>query len=157
MKKLKHGVIAAIALPALFICFSGCSKDDRPNITGTTLTYTNKMKITVGSTVFNATLNDNATVTAFKAMLPLTINMSELGGVEKFYYFPSGTTLPVNASNPGTIQNGDLMLYGNNCLVLFYTTFNTSYTYTRLGRVDNPAGLAAALGSGSVTITFEME
>jgi hypothetical protein len=82
--------------------------------------------------------------------------MSELGGVEKYYYFPSGTTLPTNASNPGTIQTGDLMLYGNNCLVLFYTTFNTSYSYTKIGQIDDVAGLAAALGTGSVTVTYEL-
>lgn len=117
----------------------------------------NKLKITVGTTVFNATLSNNATATAFKALLPLTINMSELGGVEKYYYFPSGIILPTNATSPGTIQNGDLMLYGNNCLVLFYTTFSTGYSYTRIGTVSNPAGLNAALGSGSVTVKYELD
>lgn len=71
----------------------------------------NNLKITVDTTVLNATLHNNTTVAAFKAMLPLTINMGELDGVEKYYYFPSGTTLPTNASSPGTIQNGDLMLF----------------------------------------------
>ena len=47
------------------------------------------------------------------------------------------------------------MLYGSTCIVLFYESFSTSYRYTRIGRVDNPAGLAAAVGSGSVTVSFE--
>ncbi|MBL3547251.1 cyclophilin-like fold protein [Chryseobacterium sp. KMC2] len=115
----------------------------------------NQLKITVGTTVFNATLANNATATAFKAMLPLTLNMSELGGVEKFASLPSNP--PSNHTYPGTIQNGDLMLYSSNTLVLFYATFNTSYSYTRIGTVNNPTGLTAALGSGSVTVKYELD
>ena len=66
------------------------------------------------------------------------------------------SAVPTASSNPGRIQTGDLMLYGSSCVVLFYKTFSTSYSYTRLGRVDNPVGLASALGSGNVTATFEL-
>lgn len=114
-----------------------------------------KLKITVGSNTFSATLYNNATASSFKAQLPLTINMTELNGNEK--YFDLRNNLPANSSNPVTIQTGDLMLYGSNTLVLFYKTFSTSYNYTRLARIDNPAGLAAALGEGNVTVKFELE
>ncbi|WP_262711126.1 cyclophilin-like fold protein [Pedobacter frigidisoli] len=81
--------------------------------------------------------------------------MEDLNANEKFYNFTS--TLPTNASVGGNIQVGDLMLYGNNCLVLFYKGFNTSYSYTRLGKIDNVSGLFAALGSGDVNIRFESQ
>lgn len=113
------------------------------------------LKITAGSSTFTATLASNATATAFKELLPMTINMSELNNNEKYYGLPNA--LPTNASNPGTIQNGDLMLYGSTTLVLFYKTFSTSYSYTRIGSVDNPSGLQSALGGGSVTVTFELQ
>lgn len=115
----------------------------------------NNLKISIGSASFTVTLETNATVTAFKALLPMTVNMSEMNGNEKYYYLPEN--LPAASSNPGTIQTGDLMLYGSSCLVLFYESFRTSYSYTRLGRVDNPSGLASALGSGSATIIFERQ
>lgn len=113
------------------------------------------MKITIGVAVFTATLNNNATATAFKARLPLTIRMTELNGNEKYYDF-SGP-LPTDASVGGDIKVGDLMLYGNNVLVLFYKNFHTSFSYTRLGKIDNTAGLVAALGTGSVTVQFEKQ
>lgn len=114
----------------------------------------NQLTITVGTASFTATLADNATAAAFKSRLPLTLNMSELNGNEKYYNLPE--SLPAAASNPGTIQAGDLMLYGSDCLVLFYETFRTSYSYTRIGRIDNPSGLAAALGRGSVSVAFSL-
>lgn len=152
-------IIFAFLMSVICIQLFGCSRNNiieqTNNSNNTSNTDTTKMKITIGSAVFMATLNNNATVTAFKAMLPLTINMGELNGNEKFYYF--STTLPTNASSGGNIQVGDLMLYGNNCLVLFYEGFNTTYSYTRLGRIDNTAGLVAALGAGSISVKFEKQ
>jgi hypothetical protein len=113
------------------------------------------IQIKVGNKAFTATLEGNATSKAFKAQLPTTIQMTELNGNEKYFRF--SVNLPTNASNPGSIQTGDLMIYGQNTLVLFYKTFPTSYSYTRLGRINDTAGLAAALGSGDVTVTYELQ
>lgn len=111
--------------------------------------------IKVGDKEFTATLLDNPTAMALKAMLPFTINMTELNENEKYFRLPNN--LPTNASNPGTINSGDLMLWGPNTLVLFYGTFVTSYSYTKVGRINNPAGLAAALGAGNVTVKMELQ
>ena len=115
---------------------------------------TTQMRIKIGSSNFVGTLDDNPTATAFKALLPLTVDMQELNGNEKLYRLPN--KLPTKASNPGKIENGDLMLYGASTVVLFYKSFPTSYSYTRLGRINDPAGLASAVGSGNVTVTFEL-
>jgi len=148
MKYLATIILAFISIPC---CLAGCSKSETTNeeeMTG------NKIKITVSETVYMATLYDNATANAFRELLPMTIIMSELNGNEKYYYLPN--TLPANASAVGSIQAGDLMLYGNNCLVLFYKSFSTSYSYTRIGKINEISGLAAALGAGSVTVTYEL-
>jgi len=125
------------------------------NSNETTKTDTMILKVTVGSNVFMATLYSNSTATAFKSLLPMNVNMIELNRNEK--YVDLSQDLPVNASNPGTIHTGDLMIYGSSTLVLFYKTFSTSYSYTKIGRIDNVDGLAAAVGSGSVTVKFELE
>ena len=110
------------------------------------------MHVTVGSRVFAATLSDNPTARAFAAMLPLTLNMRDVNANEK--YDELAKSLPADASNPGTIQAGDVMLYGSSGLVLFYKTFPTSYSYTRIGKIDDASGLAAAVGAGNATVTF---
>lgn len=154
---MKHSFLMVVAFMTMIVCSaSSCDKnDDNNNPENTTPMANGKIKIKVGSQIFTATLLDNNSAKAFKEMLPLTINMVELNNNEKYYDLPN--SLPTNSSNPGTIKNGDLMLYGSKTLVLFYKTFSTSYSYTKLGAVDDVTGLATALGSGNVTVTFEKE
>ena len=87
----------------LFACCNKSSEmTSRPDNALTTDSM--KLKITVGTNTFTATLYNNATVTEFKKKLPMTINMQELNGNEKYFDLPDN--LPPNASNPGTIQTG---------------------------------------------------
>lgn len=146
-----------LILSLICIQLYACNQNNKmvTNSALTANTDTMKLKVTVGATVFTATLHNNATATAFKAKLPMTITMTELNGNEKYYDLDG--KLPANASNPVTIQSGDLMLYGANTLVLFYKTFSTSYSYSKIGRIVDPSGLAAILGSGDVTVRFELE
>jgi hypothetical protein len=115
----------------------------------------NKIRIKIGEKTFISTLSDNPTATAFKALLPLTINMNELNNNEKFADLSK--KLPINASVPPSIQSGDLMMYGSRTLVLFYKGFFTTYSYTKIGKIDDVSGLAAALGSGDVKVSFELQ
>jgi hypothetical protein len=146
-------------LAFLTVSIVSCASCSKNTVTSESNSHTNQtgseMKIKVGNGTFTATLYDNATATAFKSLLPLTVSMVELNGNEKYVDLPR--SLPTNAANPGTIQNGDLMIYGSSTLVLFYKTFSTSYSYTKLGRIDNVNGLVAALGAGNVNVSFELE
>ena len=110
----------------LFVNISSCSTNDAPIVEppngetaedSNTPTMNEQIRIIIGNASFTATLEDNATTKAFKASLPITVNMTEQAGNEKFYYLP--TALPTSTVTPGTIFAGDLMLWGNSCLVLF--------------------------------------
>lgn len=110
--------------------------------------------MTVGERRFTVTLADTQAARAFAARLPLTLHMTDLNANEK--EFNLSEALPANPSRPGTLRHGDLMLWGANTVVVFYLTFDSPYSYTRLGRVDDPTGLAQALGPNSVQVSFSM-
>ena len=111
------------------------------------------IKITVGGKEFSADIEPSETGRAFIAKLPLTLDMSELNGNEKYCY---GVSLPRADKYFGSIAAGDLMLYSGNCIVLFYGPAG-GYSYTRIGQLQSVEGLSAALGSGSVKVTFSKE
>ncbi len=113
------------------------------------------MWMTVGERRFAITLANTEAARTFAAMLPLTIDMPDLNNNEKHATLPQA--LPTTTIRPGTIRNGDLMLYGSQTLVVFYLTFDSVYSYSRLGRVDDPADLAQVLGSGTARITFSRQ
>lgn len=119
--------------------------------TATTTQKAEDMKLIVGGKTFTVRLENNETVQALKAQLPLDLEMTELNGNEKYYYY---STLPTSATRPGTIRAGDIMLFQSNTLVIFYDTFESDYSYTRIGSVTDPEGLAEALGSGDVRVEW---
>src|SRR5688500_4071197 len=162
MMKARHNLTLITLSLILFAMSSvGCGQgspaaEPEPNAGDVTARErTTKMKIKIGTKVFDATLFDNPTAEAFKAMLPLTVEMREFNGNEKDHKFSK--SFPTDESNPKTIDSGDLMIWGNNTLVLFYKSFRTSYSYTKLGKIDESAGLEAAVGNGNVTVTFEVD
>jgi hypothetical protein len=115
-------------------------------------TKNREMKIKIGSQVFMAVLYDNPTAEKFKALLPMTLNMKELNNNEKYADIPGN--LNTNPINPGKIESGDIMIYDTNTLVLFYKSFRTNYSYTKIGQIKDPKGLAAALGDTDINISF---
>lgn len=113
-----------------------------------------KLIIEVRGQKFEAVLYNNKTVKAWKKKLPMTITMSELNRNEKYYYL--SYSLPAEPEKPGTIQAGDLKLYGSDCLVLFYQSFQTAYSYTKIAKISNITDLQRALGTGSVSVKFRL-
>ena len=112
------------------------------------------VNIQVGNNSFTAVLYDNDSTRALLEKLPLVLNMEELNGNEKFYFFPE--KFPTDSERVGEVKTGDLMLFGSDCLVLFYKSFSTSYSYTRLGYIEDGTGLVDALGNGSVEVIFNL-
>ncbi len=108
------------------------------------------VNVKVGKKTFKAVFYDNKTAKALLKKMPAKYKMSELNGNEKYRYLKY--SLPTKAQKMTRIKAGDIMLYGSDCLVVFYNSFNTSYRYTRIGRITNTRGLKKAAGNGRVTV-----
>ncbi len=116
-------------------------------------TLQNLVRATLNGVEVDIELADNAAAEALRGLLPLTTTLVELNGNEKYVYL--NASLPTDPANPGTIEKGDVMLFGDSCLVVFYETFATSYRYTRLGRVTDPDALDTIAGDTKVEAVFE--
>ena len=128
---------------------SGCNINDKKyNETNNSNEVIRTVKVTINDKEYTINLENNETAREFLNHLPLELNMSELNGNEKYVYIDF--TLPTNATKPKQISAGDVMLYGNNCLVIFYETFNTQYSYTKIGHIDNLSNL----GNSSISVKF---
>lgn len=110
------------------------------------------MELTVNGKQFTAVLENNPTANAFRELLPLTLHMTALNGNEK--YTDLRKQLPMNSFKPGTIDVGDIFLYGASTVVVFYKKFDSPYSYTRIGKLTEVEGLAAALGENDVKVNF---
>lgn len=114
-----------------------------------------KITLQIGNSSFTATLENNAAADAFAEMMsdtPVIIQMRDYSGFEKVGSL--GTSLPADDSQT-TTHAGDIVLYNGNQIVIFYGS--NSWSYTRLGKIDDLSGWEDALGSGDVTVTFSLE
>ena len=113
------------------------------------------LNITVGDYALTATFADNSSAEEFRELLaqgPVTVEMEDYGGFEKVG--PLGTTLPRNDTQI-TTEPGDVILYQGSQITIYYGT--NTWHFTRLARIDDPAGLREKLGDGAVSVTFSLE
>ena len=107
-----------------------------------------KIYLNINNKKLTVNLENNSTTAALISLLPLNISMSDLNGNEKYAYLDS--PLPTNVYSPKRIEAGDVMLFGNNCLVIFYKSFDTNYDYSKIGHIDN----LPELGNGSINVNW---
>ena len=102
--------------------------------------------------VLEAQLFDTEAARALAAMENPVFLMADLNGEEKFAYLPQALTESPELME--TVKAGDILLFGNKCLVIFYQDAVTAFGYTPIGRILNPEMLPQLLGEGDVQVTF---
>ena len=111
-----------------------------------------KMNVQVGDYTFTATLENNTAVEELVDMMkeaPVTISMDDYSGFEKVGSLGRSLT---TSNSQTTTDAGDIVLYNGNNIVMFYGS--NSWSYTRIGKIDDLTDWNKALGSGSITAVF---
>ena len=111
----------------------------------------NKIYININGQKLEVNLENNSTVSALTKMLPLELSMNDLNSNEKYAYLDN--SLPTNTYSPKRIEAGDVMLFGDNCLVIFYESFDTSFNYSKIGHINN----LPSLNDGDISVKLSIE
>ena len=142
MKKIIYSLLIILLLGITM----GCSFNNKEK---NNIKEDSNMIVIINDKEYKVDLENNETVKSFLNILPKEFNMSELNGNEKYVYMDE--SLPTNSSNPKHINRGDIMLYGDNCLVIFYKSFDTNYSYTKIGHISN----LEDLGNNNIKVQFK--
>ena len=110
-----------------------------------------KVYININNKKLGIDLENNSTTSALIKLLPLELSMNDLNGNEKYVYL--NESLPTNTYSPKHIEVGDVMLFGDNCLVIFYESFDTSYSYSKIGHINN----LPSLDDGNISISIDVK
>ena len=110
-----------------------------------------KVYININNKKLEIDLENNSTTSALIKLLPLELSMNDLNGNEKYVYL--NESLPTNTYSPKHIEAGDVMLFGDNCLVIFYESFDTSYSYSKIGHINN----LSSLDDGDISVKLSIE
>ena len=152
-------IVIIISVIVTTILMSNKSPNIDPNLNQETSTTDNKEKenkmakiyVKINDEKLEMNLEENSTTSALAKSLPLDITMNDLNKNEKYAYLDD--SLPTNTYSPKRIEAGDVMLFGDNCLVVFYKSFDTNYDYTKIGHINN----LPELGDESIAIRLSAE
>lgn len=153
MKTARLLILAALLCSA---CNPADSRAEAPAApTRTKQTQGAAMQLTINNRTFAADLADTAAAQEMCRLLPLTLNMQDHQRNEK--HAPLPQSLSRADQRPGRIEAGDIMLWQGDTIVVFYESFDSTYSYTRLGKIRDIQGLKQAVGKGAVNIRFAAE
>lgn len=140
----------------LAICLVGCQQEkvdiESENQEIAMKEEIKQTEVVINQEVLTINLENNTTVDSWLESWPMSVTMKDLNSNEKYYY--TNTSLPTHQNGVHEINSGDVMLFGNNCVVIFYKSFTTSYSYTRLGKIEDVATLESLMEKEEVEVLF---
>ena len=148
--------IAIMLCLAFVCCAGGCEKETAQSTASSTETEVQEeeavtMKLYINDTEVPVVWENNAAVEALAAEAEtgdIVVKMSMYGGNEQFG--PLGKSYPAN-NRQVTTSNGDIVLFNNDQIVVFYGS--NTWSYTKLGKMALPEDeVTELLSNGDITL-----
>ena len=148
--------IAIMLCLAFVCCAGGCEKETAQSTEPSTETEGQEeeavtMKLYINDTEVPVVWENNAAVEALAAEAEtgdIVVKMSMYGGNEQFG--PLGKSYPAS-NRQVTTSNGDVVLFNNDQIVVFYGS--NTWSYTRLGKMALPEDeVTELLSNGDITL-----
>lgn len=147
--------VIAIVLWIVFVCCAGeCEKEPEQSTTASAETEVQEeeiMKLYINDLEIPVVWENNATLKALTddaAEGDIVVKMSMYGGNEQFG--PLGREYPAD-NRQITTGNGDIVLFNNDQIVVFYGS--NTWSYTRLGKMALPEDeVTELLSNGDITL-----
>ena len=148
--------IAIMLCLAFVCCAGGCEKETAQSTEPSTETEGQEeeavtMKLYINDTEVPVVWENNAAVEALAADAgkgDIVVKMSMYGGNEQFG--PLGKSYPAS-NRQVTTSNGDIVLFNNDQIVVFYGS--NTWSYTRLGKMALPEDeVTELLSNGDITL-----
>lgn len=143
MKKLLYILLTVVLL-------SGCTNEEKTieNIEYDKPTeILSTMRLNISGKDYIVNLEENDAAQLLVTYLPQEYKMHEKNRNEKYAYLSFKLPMFEEVTD---IEKGDIMLYENNCLILFYKSFKTNKKYTKIGHIDN----LPTLGNDDIVVRF---
>ena len=149
-------IIAIMLCLAFVCCAGGCEKETAQSTASSTETEVQEeeavtMKLYINDTEVPVVWENNAAVEALAAEAgkgDIVVKMSMYGGNEQFG--PLGKSYPAN-NRQVTTSNGDIVLFNNDQIVVFYGS--NTWSYTKLGKMALPEDeVTELLSNGDITL-----
>lgn len=147
--------VIAIVLCIVFVCCAGgCEKETAQSTASSTETGVQEeviMKLYIQDTEIPVVWENNAAVEALAAEAgkgDIVVKMSMYSGNEQFG--PLGRSYPAD-DRQMTTSNGDIVLFNDDQIVVFYGS--NTWSYTRLGKMELPEeNVTELLSNGDITL-----
>lgn len=110
--------------------------------------------VSIGTKSYSVTAEDNEAAKFFFDRVPRSLTMNEWAGNSEYYARLSEKINTDGIKSPSVFETGDIAIYNNTSLVIFYADTKNTAGYAKIGHITEAVGLKDALKAAKGKVIF---